>query len=421
MEIRRSRTRLHGNGRRVLKAFVFAAALLIPIEAAAIAVKYKVIVETGTLPNAGTDAVVKITMKGPGGTAAFDQVLNKKGRDDFEKGSKDAFVIQASLDAGPITSVHVSRGTQGEHHDWQLVGIKVHYYFPDGPHPLFPVMEDELGKANVSEFVFGKEAWVPSGSAGVDLTMDASKVKEMIVDMTGLTESVLMYKFGSFDSNFTSGSITGSVSVNQTISNQVLFNSNEGAVTGIAACSYAVATLGPIRACAIFVAAVRTAVEGTKGAQGTEATSVSATKTYDIPSGCVSATDICITQVKALGYLKYNDYATSKAHQFAFATPKKNDVLVMTTAFKVVETKKEGGKNIRYVEPVADPAYITDLMIDTLKRNDCKLLGVDEKAAVALPGVGKVMDQKTLSKKVKTSPAGRLPAAVKKASPKNTK
>ncbi|XP_049618566.1 lipoxygenase homology domain-containing protein 1 isoform X3 [Syngnathus scovelli] len=86
-------------------------------------VKYKIIVITGDIKDAGTDANVHITIYGVNGDSGRRH-LRKKFRNLFERGRTDRFVIEM-LDLGELLRVKVEQDNSGSNHGWFLECVEV--------------------------------------------------------------------------------------------------------------------------------------------------------------------------------------------------------------------------------------------------------------------------------------------------------
>ncbi|XP_061134122.1 lipoxygenase homology domain-containing protein 1-like isoform X3 [Syngnathus typhle] len=86
-------------------------------------VKYKIIVITGDIKDAGTDANVHITIYGVNGDSGR-RLLRKKFRNLFERGCSDRFVIEM-LDLGELLRVKVEQDNSGSNHGWFLECVEV--------------------------------------------------------------------------------------------------------------------------------------------------------------------------------------------------------------------------------------------------------------------------------------------------------
>ncbi len=85
--------------------------------------EYSATVYTGSVDNAGTDADVYMTMYGKNGNSGT-KLLDKRGKDDFEKGSQDSYKLK-SVDLGPLQKVKVWHDGSGLASDWFLDKVSV--------------------------------------------------------------------------------------------------------------------------------------------------------------------------------------------------------------------------------------------------------------------------------------------------------
>lgn len=86
-------------------------------------VKYEVIIITGDVKAAGTDANVFITIYGVNGDSG-KRHLRKKFRNLFERGRTDCFVLDM-LDLGELLRIRVEHDNSGSHGGWFLECIEV--------------------------------------------------------------------------------------------------------------------------------------------------------------------------------------------------------------------------------------------------------------------------------------------------------
>lgn len=88
-----------------------------------VAVKYEIIVITGDVKDAGTDANVHVTVYGINGDSGRRR-LRKKFRNLFERGRADRFVVEM-LDLGELLRVKVEHDDGGFNHGWFLECVEV--------------------------------------------------------------------------------------------------------------------------------------------------------------------------------------------------------------------------------------------------------------------------------------------------------
>lgn len=86
-------------------------------------VKYEIIVITGDVKDAGTDANVHITLYGVNGDSGR-QHLRKKFRNLYERGRSDRFILEI-LDLGELLRVKVEHDNSGSNCGWYLECVEV--------------------------------------------------------------------------------------------------------------------------------------------------------------------------------------------------------------------------------------------------------------------------------------------------------
>ncbi len=86
---------------------------------------YEIIVKTGDVKGAGTDANVYITLVDNEGRKSRDILLDCTWRDDFEKGNTDVFKVRNVPKLGEIERVELTRDSKGLNDDWFVEWIKV--------------------------------------------------------------------------------------------------------------------------------------------------------------------------------------------------------------------------------------------------------------------------------------------------------
>lgn len=87
---------------------------------------YRIIVDTGDMDGAGTDANVFLTIFGSNGSSDERQLDNSQ--DNFEQGSSDNFDLE-TLDLGDLIRLRVRRDNSGPRPGWFLKRIVVRNEF----------------------------------------------------------------------------------------------------------------------------------------------------------------------------------------------------------------------------------------------------------------------------------------------------
>ncbi|XP_029207338.2 polyunsaturated fatty acid 5-lipoxygenase-like [Acropora millepora] len=98
----------------------------------------EILVKTGDVKGAGTDANVYCALFNEDKTRSRDLNLDCKWKNDFEKGSVDRFKVHCGLPAGPLHKIEIWRDDSGIGDDWYVEWIKVKKF--QGPD-----QEDEEG------------------------------------------------------------------------------------------------------------------------------------------------------------------------------------------------------------------------------------------------------------------------------------
>ncbi|KAJ8298470.1 hypothetical protein KUTeg_025001 [Tegillarca granosa] len=98
---------------------------------------YKVLVKTGDRKRAGTDANVRIVLHGENDNATQPTKLDKRFRDDFERGKLDDFLIKDDTYLEKIHKIELWRDNAGYSADWYVDTVEVQnsttketFYFP---------------------------------------------------------------------------------------------------------------------------------------------------------------------------------------------------------------------------------------------------------------------------------------------------
>eukprot|EP00112_Aurelia_sp_Birch-Aquarium-sp1_P026556 Seg949.7 transcript_id=Seg949.7/GoldUCD/mRNA.D3Y31 product="Arachidonate 5-lipoxygenase" protein_id=Seg949.7/GoldUCD/D3Y31 len=86
---------------------------------------YEILVKTGDIKGAGTDANVYIALVDDEGRKSRDILLDCTWRDDFEKGNTDSFKISNVPQLGEIKRVELWRDSKGLNDDWFVEWVKV--------------------------------------------------------------------------------------------------------------------------------------------------------------------------------------------------------------------------------------------------------------------------------------------------------
>ena len=104
----------------------------------------EVIVKTGDIKGAGTDANVGCALYNKDNTRSRDLKLVCKWRNDFERGSVDRFKVYCGLPPGPLHKIEIWKDHCGIGDDWYVEWIKV----------------QKLNPANSDEVIFPCHRWV---------------------------------------------------------------------------------------------------------------------------------------------------------------------------------------------------------------------------------------------------------------------
>ena len=86
---------------------------------------YEIIVKTGDVKGAGTDANVYISLIDEQGRKSREISLDCTWRDDFEKGNTDSFKVRNVPQLGKIEKIELWRDSKGLNDDWFVEWIKV--------------------------------------------------------------------------------------------------------------------------------------------------------------------------------------------------------------------------------------------------------------------------------------------------------
>ena len=104
----------------------------------------EIIVKTGDVKGAGTDANVFCALHNEDKTRSRDINLDCKWKNDFEKGSVDHFKVHSGLPPGPLHKIEIWRDDSGIGDDWYVEWIKV----------------KKLNPQNSDEVIFPCNRWV---------------------------------------------------------------------------------------------------------------------------------------------------------------------------------------------------------------------------------------------------------------------
>jgi hypothetical protein len=97
---------------------------------------YEVVVHTGNVDGAGTDANVSISLMGTK-ARTYEFNLDNLNRNDFERNATDRFTLRDVADIGDLRAIAIRQDMQGMYAAWflELVVVK---QLPDGPIHRFP-------------------------------------------------------------------------------------------------------------------------------------------------------------------------------------------------------------------------------------------------------------------------------------------
>ena len=98
----------------------------------------EIIVKTGDVKGAGTDANVFSALYNEDGTRSRDLNLDCKWKNDFEKGSVDRFKVHCGLPPGRLHKIEIWRDDSGIGDDWYVEWIKVKNLHPGSDEVIFP-------------------------------------------------------------------------------------------------------------------------------------------------------------------------------------------------------------------------------------------------------------------------------------------
>ena len=104
----------------------------------------EIIVKTGDIKGAGTDANVGCVLYNKDNTRSRDLNLVCKWKNDFERGSVDHFKVHCGLPPGPLHKIEIWRDHCGIGDDWYVEWIKVR----------------KLNPASTDEVIFPCHRWV---------------------------------------------------------------------------------------------------------------------------------------------------------------------------------------------------------------------------------------------------------------------
>ena len=102
---------------------------------------YEIIVKTGDVKGAGTDANVYCALVSEDGLRSRDLHLDCRWKNDFEKGNVDSFKVPDVVGLGPISTIEIWRDESGIGDDWNVQWIKVKRLNPpnnNGEVTVFP-------------------------------------------------------------------------------------------------------------------------------------------------------------------------------------------------------------------------------------------------------------------------------------------
>jgi hypothetical protein len=117
--------------------------------------KYSIIVETGDVRGAGTDANVFVALSGSKGHTEKKKLESHP--ENFERGRKDEFTIKSESDLGMIETVHVSHDNTGPSPAWYIEKVTV------------------IDSQHQNEYVFVCEQWLGRGfQNGCSITLQCA-------------------------------------------------------------------------------------------------------------------------------------------------------------------------------------------------------------------------------------------------------
>ena len=89
------------------------------------ATNYRIIITTGSMKDAGTDAKVYLTAEGTLGTCTWKNLNDTNDNDDFEKGDVNTFNVSSACDLGDIKRIMVGHDNSGKNAGWFVSSIKI--------------------------------------------------------------------------------------------------------------------------------------------------------------------------------------------------------------------------------------------------------------------------------------------------------
>ena len=120
-----------------------------------VGLKYSIIVETGDVRGAGTDANVFVALSGSKGHTEKKKLESHP--ENFERGRKDEFTIKSESDLGMIETVHVSHDNTGPSPAWYIEKVTV------------------IDSQHQNEYVFVCEQWLGRGfQNGCSITLQCA-------------------------------------------------------------------------------------------------------------------------------------------------------------------------------------------------------------------------------------------------------
>ena len=120
-----------------------------------VGLKYSIIVETGDVRGAGTDANVFVALSGSKGHTEKKKLESHP--ENFERGRKDEFTIKSESDLGMIETVHVSHDNTGPSPAWYIEKVTV------------------IDSQHQKEYVFVCEQWLGRGfQNGCSITLQCA-------------------------------------------------------------------------------------------------------------------------------------------------------------------------------------------------------------------------------------------------------
>eukprot|EP01052_Picozoa_sp_SAG31_P000293 SAG31_NODE_9_length_42330_cov_441.979162_8_plen_514_part_00 len=114
----------------------------------------KVLVYTGTLHGAGTDAKIWLKLTGTKGTSKKLDLPNTFGPPCFERGAVDCFIIDLNIDIGNLLSCEIGHDNSNPGAGWYLHQVVVHN-------------ATNISNNACTSAVFTADCWIPEVSGGV--------------------------------------------------------------------------------------------------------------------------------------------------------------------------------------------------------------------------------------------------------------